>query len=41
MTALPDMSFDHMMETACIQTIIIMYIYFYVWRLDLKLNNII
>jgi len=26
------------METACIQTITILYIYLYVWGLDLRLN---
>jgi len=28
MTALPDMSFDHVIEIACIQTITILYKYF-------------
>ena len=27
------------MKTACVQTITILYIYFYVWGLNLKLNN--
>ena len=35
------MSFDHVMKTACVQTIIILYKYFCIWELDLKLNNII
>jgi len=35
------MSFDHVMETACIQAITLLYIYFYIWELDLRLNNII
>ena len=36
MTALLDMSFDYVMETACIQTITILYVYFYIWEfLDL------
>ena len=34
------MSFDHVMETACAQTITLLYIYLYVWGLDLRLNNI-
>jgi len=34
------MSFDHVMETACTQTITISYQHFYVWKLDLRLNNI-
>jgi len=29
------------MKTACTQTITILYIYFYIWELDLRLNNII
>ena len=33
-------SFDYIIEIACTQTIIILYKYFYVWRLDFKLNNI-
>ena len=28
------------MATACTQTITLLYIYYYVWRLDLRLNNI-
>ena len=35
-----DTSFDYIIEIACTQTIIILYKYFYVWRLDFKLNNI-
>ena len=35
-----DMSFDHVMETACTQTITILYKYFCIWELDLRLNNI-
>ena len=34
------MSFDHVMATACVQTITLLYIYFCVWELDLRLNNI-
>ena len=34
------MSFDHVMATACVQTITLLYIYFCVWKLDLRLNNI-
>ena len=34
------MSFDHVMETACAQTITLLYIYFYVRELDLRLNNV-
>ena len=34
------MSFDHVMATACAQTITLLYIYFCVWGLDLRLNNI-
>ena len=34
-------SFDHIMETAYIQIITILYIYLYVWELDLRFNNII
>ena len=34
------MSFDHVMATACAQTITILYIYLCVWGLDLRLNNI-
>ena len=33
-------SFDHVMATACAQTITLLYIYFCVWGLDLRLNNI-
>jgi len=33
-------SFDHVMETACVQTITILYKYFCIWGLDLRLNNI-
>ena len=40
MTAPLGISFDHMIETACIQTITILYKYFYIWELDLRLNNI-
>ena len=39
-TALPNMSFDYVMEITCILTITILYKYFYVWELDFKLNNI-
>jgi len=38
MIALLGTSFDHVMETACIQTITILYKYF---ELDLRFNNII
>ena len=34
------MSFDHVMATACTQTITLLYIYLCVWELDLRLNNI-
>ena len=34
------MSFDYVMETACAQTITILYKYFCIWRLDLRYNNI-
>jgi len=34
------MSFDYVMEIVCIQTITILYKYFYIWELDLRLNNI-
>ena len=34
------MSFDHVMATACARTITLLYIYFYVWGLDFRLNNI-
>ena len=40
MTAPPGTSFDHVIETACTQTITILYKYFYIWGLDLRLNNI-
>jgi len=40
MTVPPDTSFDNMMESACIQTITILYKYFYIWGLDLRFNNI-
>ena len=40
-TALLDMSFDHVMKTACAWTITILYKYFCIWELDLRLNNII
>ena len=33
-------SFDHVMATACTQTITFLYIYLCVWGLDLRLNNI-
>ena len=33
-------SFDHVMSTACAQTITLLYIYLCVWGLDLRLNNI-
>ena len=33
-------SFDHVMTIACAQTITLLYIYLYVWGLDLRLNNI-
>ena len=41
MTASLGMSFDYVMEIAYAQTITILYKYFYVWRLNLRLNNII
>jgi len=34
------MSFDHVMVTACTWTITLLYIYFCIWELDLRLNNI-
>jgi len=34
------MSFDHVMVTACARTITLLYIYLYVWGLDLRLNNV-
>ena len=34
------MSFDHVMATACAQTITLLYIYLCVWELDFRLNNI-
>ena len=34
------MSFDHVMEIAFICTITLLYIYFCIWELDLKLNSI-
>jgi len=40
MTASLGMSFDYVMEIAYAQTITILYKYFYVWRLNLRLNNI-
>jgi len=40
MTASSGMNFNYVMEIACIQTITILYKYFYVWELDLRLNNI-
>jgi len=36
-----NISFDYVIETACIQTITILYMYLCVWRLNLRLNNII
>jgi len=33
-------SFDHVMATAFTQTITLLYIYFCVWGLDLRLNNV-
>ena len=33
-------SFDHVMATACVQTITLLYIYLCVWGLDLRLNNV-
>ena len=33
-------SFDHVMATACIQTITLLYIYLCIWGLDLRLNNV-
>ena len=33
-------SFDYVIETSCTQTITILYIYFYVWKLDFRFNNI-
>jgi len=35
-----DTNFDYMMETACAQTITILYKYFCIWELDLRLNDI-
>ena len=35
-----DTSFDHVMATACAQTITFLYIYLCVWGLDLRLNNV-
>jgi len=40
MTASPDIDFDHVMEIACIQTITILYKYFYIWELNLRFHNI-
>ena len=37
---LSGVSFDHVMATACARTITLLYIYLYVWGLDLRLNNI-
>ena len=37
---LSGMSFDYMMKTAYAQTITLLYIYFYIWGLDFRLNNI-
>ena len=34
------MSLDHVMATACTQTITLLYIYLCVWGLDFRLNNI-
>jgi len=34
------MSFDHIIEIACIQTITFLYIYFCIWKLNFRLNNI-
>ena len=34
------MSFDHVIKTACTQTITILYKHFYIWELDLRFNNI-
>jgi len=39
MTA-PNTSFDHVIEIACVWTITLLYIYLYIWGLDLRLNNI-
>ena len=33
------MSFDHIIKTACTQTITILYKYFDIWELDFRLNN--
>ena len=33
-------SFDHVMVTACAQTITLLYIYLCIWGLNLRLNNI-
>ena len=33
-------SFDHVMATAYARTITLLYIYFCVWRLDFRLNNV-
>jgi len=37
----PGTIFDHVIETVCAHTITILYKYFYIWELDLRLNNII
>ena len=34
------MSFDYVMAKACTQAITLLYIYLYIWGLDLRLNNI-
>ena len=34
------MSFDHVIELNCTQTITILYKYFHIWKLDFRLNNI-
>ena len=38
MTALPNISFDHVIEI--VQTIAILYKYFYIYKLDLRLNKL-
>ena len=35
-----DTRIDHVIATACVRTITLLYIYFYIWGLDLRLNNI-
>jgi len=40
MTAPPGTIFNHAIEITCIQTITILYKYFYIWELNFRLNNI-